>query len=99
MRQGDHGRCRPSREEGVAVRSPVTAAEAAALPADDVLARLGSGTSGPPGDEAERRLRVVGPKTVRSHRVHALPLLASQLRSLQLMLLAVAVVDQVEITG
>jgi hypothetical protein len=41
----------------------------------------------------------VGPKTVRSHRVHALPLLASQLRSLQLMLLAVAVVDQVEITG
>jgi P-type Mg2+ transporter len=80
----------------------VTAAEAAALPADDVLARLGSGTSGPPGDEAARRLRVVGPKTVRSHRVHTLPVPASQLRSLQLMLLAVtvvAVVDQIEITG
>ena len=57
---------------------------------------------GLPGDEAVRRLRVVGPKTVRSHRVHALPVLASQLRSLQLMLLAVtgmAVIDQIEITG
>ena len=102
MRQGDHGRCRPSREEGVAVRSPVTAAEAAALPADDVLAWLGSGTSGPPGDEAARRLRVVGPNAVRSHRVHALSVLVSQLRSPLLMLLAVtvmAVVGQIEITG
>jgi hypothetical protein len=102
MRQGDHGRCRPSREEGVAVRSPVTAAEAAALPADDVLARLSSGTSGPPGGEAARRLQVVGPNTVRSHRMRALPVLASQLRSPLLMLLAVtvvAVIDQIEITG
>ena len=102
MRQGDHGRCRPSREEGVAVPSPVTAAEAAALPADDVLARLDSGTSGPPGDKAARRLRVVGPNTVRSRRVHALSVLATQLRSPQLMLLAVtvmAVVGQIEITG
>jgi P-type Mg2+ transporter len=102
MSQGDHGRCRPSREEGVAVRSPVTAAEAAALPADDVLARLGSGTSGLPGDEAARRLWVVGPNAVRSHRVRALSVLATQLRSPQLMLLAVtvvAVVDQIEITG
>jgi hypothetical protein len=31
----------PSREEGAVVPSPVTAAEAAALRADDVLARLG----------------------------------------------------------
>ena len=31
----------PSREEGAVVRSPLTAAEAAALRADDVLARLG----------------------------------------------------------
>src|ERR1700722_19708381 len=45
------------REEGVAVPSPLTAAEeGAALPADDVLARLGSGTPGLPGDEAARRL-------------------------------------------
>jgi P-type Mg2+ transporter len=78
------------------------AAEGAALPADDVLARLGSGTPGLPGDEAARRLQVVGPNAVRSHRVHALSVLASQLRFPQLMLLAVtvmAVVDQIEITG
>ena len=62
----------PSREEGAVVPSPVTAAEAAALRADDVLARLGSGTTGLPEDEAARRLRVVGPNAVRSHRVHAL---------------------------
>ena len=62
----------PSREEGAVVWSPVTAAEAAALGADDVLARLGSGTPGLPEDEAARRLRVVGPNAVRSHRVHAL---------------------------
>jgi P-type Mg2+ transporter len=70
----------PSPEEGVAVPSPVTAAESAALPADDVLARLGSGTPGLPWDEAAWRLQVVGPNAVRSHRVHALPVLASQLR-------------------
>ena len=79
----------PSREEGAVVWSPVTAAEAAALGADDVLARLGSGTPGLPEDEAARRLRVVGPNAVRSHRVHALSVLASQLRSPLLVLLAV----------
>jgi P-type Mg2+ transporter len=80
---------RTSREEGAVALSPVTAAEAAALRADDVLARLGSGTTGLPEDEAARRLRVVGPNAVRSHRVHALSVLASQLRSPLLMLLAV----------
>ena len=79
----------PSREEGAVVPSPVTAAEAAALPADDVLARLGSGTTGLTEDEAARRLRAVGPNAVRSHRVHALSVLASQLRSPLLILLAV----------
>ena len=79
----------PSREEGAVVPSPVTAAEAAALPSDDVLARLGSGTAGLPADEAARRLRVVGPNAVRSHRVHAMSVLASQLRSPLLILLAV----------
>jgi DNA-binding CsgD family transcriptional regulator len=91
----------PSREEGVAVPSPATAAEGAVLPAGDVLARLASGTPGLPGDEAARRLQV-GPNTVRSHRAHALSVLASQLRSPLLMLLAVtvmAVADQIEITG
>ena len=92
----------PSREEGLAVPSPATAAEGAALPAGDVLARLASGTPGLPGHEAARRLRVVGPNTVRSHRMHARLVLASQLRSPLPMLLAVtvmAVVDQIEITG
>jgi P-type Mg2+ transporter len=90
------------RSHGVAVPSPVTAAEGAALPADDVLAPLGSGTPGLPGDEAARRLQVVGPNAVRSHRVHALSVLDDQLRCPLLMLLAVtvmAVVDQIEITG
>ena len=59
------------------------------LGADDVLARLGSGPGGLPEGEAARRLRVVGPNAVRSHRVHALSVLASQLRSPLLMLLAV----------
>jgi len=45
---------------------------------------------------------VVGPNAVRSHRVHALSVLASQLRTPLRMLLAVtvmAVVGQIEITG
>ena len=45
---------------------------------------------------------MVGPNAVRSHRAHALSVLASQLRSPLLMLLAVtvmAVADQIEITG
>jgi hypothetical protein len=45
---------------------------------------------------------VVDSNAVRSHRVHALSVLASQPRSPQLMLLAVtvmAVVGQLEITG
>jgi len=55
----------PSREEGAVVPSPVTAAEAAALRADDVLARLGyrrlatvpfdTRTSRPPAGPARRR--------------------------------------------
>jgi P-type Mg2+ transporter len=70
----------PSREEDAVAPSPVTAAEAAALGCDDVLAWLGSGTGGLPADEAARRLRVVGPNAVGSHRVHALSVLASQRR-------------------
>ena len=56
----------------------------------------------PAGGRSARRLQVVGPNAVRSHRVHALSALASQLRSSLLMLLAVtvmAIVDQIEITG
>jgi P-type Mg2+ transporter len=65
----------PSREEGAVAPLPVSAAEAAALGADDVLARLSSRAGGLPQDEAARRLRVAGPNAVRSHRVHALPVL------------------------
>jgi len=79
----------PRREEGTIVPSPVTAADSAALAADDVLTRLGSGTAGLPEAEAARRLRVAGPNAVRSHRVHAWSVLASQLRSPLLILLAV----------
>jgi hypothetical protein len=91
----------PSREEGVAVPSPATAAEGAALPADDVLAPLAaerqacrgrSGTATAGGRPEHGALASV----------HALSVLASQLRSPLLMLLAVtlmAVVDQIEITG
>ena len=82
----------PSREEGAAVPSPVTAARAAALPAGDVLARLGSGAEGLAEEEAARRLRVVGPNAVRSHRARALPVLMSQLRSPLLLLLAATAV-------
>ena len=81
MKRGGDGSCRPSREEGAVVPSPVTAAEAAALGAGDVLARLSGGTGGLPEDDAARWRAVVGPNAVRSHRVHALSVLASQLRS------------------
>ena len=49
----------------------------------------GSAPGGLAEDEAARRLRVVGPNAVRSHWVRALSVLASQLRSPLLMLLAV----------
>ena len=77
-----------SPEAGVAVPSPVAATAAAALPALDVLAQLRTSTGGLAEDEASRRLRAVGPNAVRSHRARALPVLASQLRSPLLLLLA-----------
>jgi Mg2+-importing ATPase len=75
--------------ESAAVPPPVTVAEAAALPASDVLARLESDTRGLAEGEAARRLRVIGPNAVRSYRARALPVLLSQLRSPLLLLLAV----------
>ena len=80
------GWCPASRLAGRKASLSVTCDEGTALPADDVLAQLGSGTLGLPGDEAARRLRVV----------------ANQLWTPLRMLLAVtvmAVVDQIEITG
>jgi Mg2+-importing ATPase len=79
----------PSRKESAASPSPLTAAEAAALPVADVLGRVGSDPGGLPEDEAQRRLQIAGPNAVRSHRARALPVLARQLRSPLLVLLAV----------
>ena len=78
----------PSRRQSAVSPSPLTAAEAAALPAPDVLGRLGSGPEGLPEDEAQRRLQAAGPNAVRSHRARAWPVLARQLRSPLLGLLA-----------
>jgi P-type Mg2+ transporter len=78
--------------ERAAVPRPVPAAEAAALGSAEVLARLGSDPEGLDGDEAARRLQVVGPNAVRSYRARAWPVLAGQLRSPLLILLAVTAV-------
>jgi Mg2+-importing ATPase len=82
----------PEVREGAAIPAPVTAPEAAALRADDVLARLGSDANGLAAGEAERRLQAVGPNAVRSYRARALPVLWSQLRSPLLLLLAVTAI-------
>jgi Mg2+-importing ATPase len=68
------------------------ATQAAALDADDVLGRLGSGSAGLSAEEAARRRKVVGPNAVRSYRVRALPVLVRQLRSPLLLLLAVTAI-------
>ena len=79
----------PSRKETVVSSHPLTAAAAAALPVRDVLDQLGSGLEGLPEDEAQRRLLTTGPNAIRSHRARPLPVLARQLRSPLLVLLAV----------
>ena len=76
------------RRESPAGPSSIAVAQAATLGADDVMARLGTGTKGLPADEAARRLRVVGPNAVRSYRARAWPVLRGQLRSPLLLLLA-----------
>jgi Mg2+-importing ATPase len=62
--------------------------EAAALPAETVLARLGGGTGGLAAAEAARRLAAYGPNAVRTHRARALPILGRQFRNAVLLLLA-----------
>jgi Mg2+-importing ATPase len=64
-------------------------ADAAALEADDVLARLVTSADGLPSSEARARLEVYGPNAVRSHRARALAVLARQLQSPLLVLLMV----------
>lgn len=78
----------PSRRQSAVSLSRLTAVAAAALPVADVLDRLGSGPSGIPQDEAQRRLQAAGPNAVRSHRARAMPVLTRQLRSALLALLA-----------
>ncbi|MFB9681108.1 magnesium-translocating P-type ATPase [Streptosporangium vulgare] len=72
---------------GDVVRLDVAAA--AALPAEEVLARLGSGREGLTTAQARDRLAVLGPNAVRSHRARWPVVLARQLRSPLLILLAV----------
>ncbi|MFF0776408.1 magnesium-translocating P-type ATPase [Nonomuraea wenchangensis] len=62
---------------------------AAALPVGEVLARLGGTTGGLSQAEAERRLAAVGPNALRTHRARRAAVLARQLRSPLLVLLAV----------
>jgi Mg2+-importing ATPase len=62
---------------------------AGALPAEAVLAALGSRPEGLTADEAEVRLSRVGPNAVRSHHARGLAVLLRQLSSPLLLLLAV----------
>ncbi|MDR8411696.1 magnesium-translocating P-type ATPase [Nonomuraea sp. 3-1Str] len=64
-------------------------AAAGALRADEVLARLGGTDDGMRQAQAERRLAAVGPNALRTHRARRAAVLARQLRSPLLILLAV----------
>lgn len=64
-------------------------ADAAALPVEQVLDRLGSGRAGLTTAQVRDRLAVVGPNAVRSHRTRWPAVLGRQLRSPLLILLAV----------
>jgi len=65
-------------------------AEAAGLPPDDVLSRLGSGPDGLSSDEAAERSIQFGPNALGTHRVHATAVLFRQLRNPILILLLIA---------
>ncbi len=67
----------------------LSVAEAAVLPADAVLARLGTSKHGLAGGDAARRLVVVGPNAVRTRRLRWWTVLGRQLRSALLLLLLV----------
>lgn len=78
--------------ESPAVPPALTANEVAAAPIDEVLNRLDSSAAGLSGTEAAARLLRYGANVVRTHRVHALAILARQLRNAVLILLAVTAV-------
>ncbi len=70
--------------------SSLALASAAALPSDDVLARLQSTVAGLSRDEASARLAEVGANALRSHGARPLAVLARQLRNPLLVLLVAA---------
>jgi len=72
--------------------APVMVTDAGAGGAAGVLARLGTSDQGLTAVQASGRLEVFGPNAVRSHRARALPVLARQLRSPLLLLLAATAV-------
>ena len=71
---------------------PLTAAQVAAAPVDDVLRSLDSSLDGLSSAEASARLIRYGPNSVRTHRVSAIAVLGRQLRSAVLALLATTAV-------
>jgi Mg2+-importing ATPase len=64
--------------------------EAAPLPADAVVERMGSNLAGLDAPEAARRLAEFGPNAIRTHHARALAVLTRQFRSALLLLLLVA---------
>jgi P-type Mg2+ transporter len=86
---------RPAGVQGATTVAPaadLTLGEAAALPAGQVLDRLGSTAAGLSAAEAGRRLDRYGPNAVRSHHPRALTILARQFRNAVLILLLVTAV-------
>ena len=76
------------------VPGDLTVALAARLDVSEVVARLSSGASGLTSEQAEGRLRLIGPNALRSHRAQPWAVLARQLRSpLLLLLLMTALVS------
>lgn len=71
---------------------PLTAAQVASAPVDDVLRSLDSSPDGLSSAEASARLIRYGPNSVRTHRVSAIAVLGRQLRSAVLALLATTAV-------
>lgn len=70
-----------SRADAVAPSTGIDLATAAAAAPHEVLKRLGSSDSGLSGTEAADRLKRYGPNVVGLHRVRALAVLWSQLRT------------------
>jgi len=64
--------------------------QAASLPPDEVLSRLGSGVNGLPSAEAARRLARFGPNALGTHRVRPVGVLLRQIRNPVLVLLLAA---------